>query len=134
MIEVKQVADYNEARLNTLHNRNLQKMAENIVESIIVKLGLDGSQYNREADKAVDKNQKLNKSVSETDKIVGNVTKTLARWFSVLSVATGVAKMIDEVQRLNDELSSLKRILACRQAQLKTGKALLAQWVDLLKA
>lgn len=94
-------------------------MAENIVESIIVKLGLDGSQYNREAEKAKKSNDDLNKSVSETDKVVGNVTKTLAKWFSVLAVATGVAKMIDEVQRLNDELYHLERNLGMSAGTIK---------------
>lgn len=94
-------------------------MAENIVESIIVKLGLDGSQYNREADKAVKQNDKLNKSVSETDKAVGTVTKTLARWFSVLTVATGVKKMIDEVQQLNNELFFLEKNLGMSAQSIK---------------
>lgn len=94
-------------------------MAENIVESIIVKLGLDGSQYNREAEKAKKTNDGLNKSISETDKVVGNVTKTLAKWFSVMAVATGVAKMIDEVQRLNDELYHLERNLGMSASTIK---------------
>lgn len=94
-------------------------MAENIVESIIVKLGLDGSQYNREADKAIKNNSKLNKSVNDTDKIVGNVTKTLGKWFSVLAVATGVTKLIDEVQKLNDELYFLERNLGMSATTIK---------------
>ncbi|WFD61215.1 lysozyme-like protein [Acinetobacter phage XC1] len=94
-------------------------MAENIVESIIVKLGLDGSQYNREAEKAKSNNDKLNKSVSETDKIVGNVTKTLARWFSVAAAATGILKMVDQVQKLNDELYHLERNLGMSAGTIK---------------
>lgn len=94
-------------------------MAENIVESIIVKLGLDGSQYNREAEKAKSNNDKLNKSVSETDKIVGNVTKTLARWFSVTAAATGILKMVDQVQKLNDELYHLERNLGMSASTIK---------------
>ncbi|UYL86090.1 lysozyme-like domain protein [Acinetobacter phage vB_AbaM_BP10] len=94
-------------------------MAENIVESIIVKLGLDGSQYNREAEKAKSNNDKLNKSVSETDKIVGNVTKTLARWFSVAATATGILKMVDQVQKLNDELYFLEKNLGMSSQTIK---------------
>lgn len=94
-------------------------MAENIVESIIVKLGLDGSQYNREAEKAKSNNDKLNKSVSETDKIVGNVTKTLARWFSVAAAATGILRMVDQVQKLNDELYHLERNLGMSASTIK---------------
>ncbi|WMC00427.1 putative tail-fiber/lysozyme protein [Acinetobacter phage Ab69] len=73
-------------------------MAENIVESIIVKLGLDGSQYNREAEKAKSNNDKLNKSVSETDKIVATV---------------------DQVQKLNDELYHLERNLGMSASTIK---------------
>ncbi|AYP68992.1 hypothetical protein [Acinetobacter phage vB_AbaM_IME284] len=94
-------------------------MAENIVESMIVKLGLDGSQYNREAEKAKSNNDKLNKSVSETDKVVGNVTKTLARWFSVAATATGILRMVDQVQKLNDELYHLERNLGMSASTIK---------------
>lgn len=94
-------------------------MAENIVESIIVKLGLDGSQYNREADKAKKSNDSLNKSVSETDKVVSTVTKTIGKWFSILAVGTGVAKMIDQVQKLNDELFFLEKNLGMSSTTIK---------------
>lgn len=94
-------------------------MAQNIVESIIVQLGLDGSQYNQEAEKAKKSNKELNKSVEETDKVVGTVTKTLARWFGVMAAATGVAKMIDEVQRLNDELYHLEKNLGMSSETIK---------------
>lgn len=94
-------------------------MAENIVESIIVKLGLDSSQYNREANKAISQNNKLNKSVGETDKVVGAVTGTIAKWFSVLAVGTGVLKLIDQVQKLNDELFFLEKNLGTSAQTLK---------------
>lgn len=94
-------------------------MAENIVESIIVKLGLDGSQYNREAEKAKKSNDSLNKSVSETDKVVSKVTGTIAKWFSLLAVGTGVLKMIDQVQKLNDELYFLERNLGMSSSTIK---------------
>lgn len=94
-------------------------MAENIVESIIVKLGLDGSQYNREADKAVSKNDKLNKSVKETDKVVGAVTGTLAKWFSAMAIATGVVKLVNEVQKLNNELFFLEKNLGMSSQSIK---------------
>lgn len=94
-------------------------MAENIVESIIVKLGLDGSQYNREAEKAKKSNDSLNKSVGETDKVVSKVTGTIAKWFSLLAVGTGVLKMIDQVQKLNDELYFLERNLGMSSSTIK---------------
>lgn len=95
-------------------------MAKNIVESIIVELSLDGSQYNREADKAKKSNESLNKSVGETDKVVGTVTKTIAKWFSVLAVGTGVIKMIDQVQKLNDELFFLEQNLGMSSQSIKS--------------
>lgn len=94
-------------------------MAENIVESIIVKLGLDGSQYNREAEKAKKSNDSLNKSVSETDKVVGTVTGTLARFFGILAAATGILKMVDQVQKLNDELYFLEKNLGMSSQTIK---------------
>lgn len=94
-------------------------MSESVVQSIIVKLGLDSSQYNREADKATDKNKKLTESVSETEKVVGNVTKTLARWFSVAAAATGLIKLVDQVQQLNDELYFLERNLGMSSQTIK---------------
>ena len=95
-------------------------MAENIVESIIVKLGLDGSQYNREAEKAKKQNDGLNKSISETDKAVSAVTGTIAKWFSILAVGTGVLRMIDQVQKLNDELFFLEKNLGMSANTIKS--------------
>lgn len=94
-------------------------MAENIVESIIVKLGLDGSQYNSEAKKAKDSNDKLNKSIGDTDKVVSAVTGTIAKWFSILAVGTGVLRMIDQVQKLNDELYHLEKNLGMSSNTIK---------------
>ncbi len=94
-------------------------MAENIVESIIVKLGLDGSQYNREADTAIRKNKEVNKSVGDTDKTVSAVTKTLGRWFSVMAAATGLVRMIDQVQKLNEELFHLEKNLGMSASTIK---------------
>lgn len=95
-------------------------MADNIVESIIVKLGLDGSQYNREADTAIRKNKEVNRSVSETDKTVSTVTKTLGRWFSVMAAATGLIRMIDQVQKLNEELFHLEKNLGMSASTIKS--------------
>ena len=94
-------------------------MAENVVETILVKLGLDASSYNQDADKAVKKNEKLNKSIGETDKIVGTVGKTLGKFFSVIATATGIAKLIDDVQRLNDELYHLEKNLGMSSTTIK---------------
>lgn len=94
-------------------------MAENVVETILVKLGLDASSYNQDADKAVKKNEQLNKSIGDTDKIVATVGKTLGKFFSVIATATGIAKLIDDVQRLNDELYHLEKNLGMSSTTIK---------------
>lgn len=94
-------------------------MAENVVETIFVKLGLDGTAYNRDADKAVKTNDKLNKSIKNTDKAVSGVAKKLGGFFSAIAVATGVSKLIDEVAKLNDELFHLEKNLGMSSQSIK---------------
>ena len=94
-------------------------MADNVVETILVKLGLDGSEYNRDADKAVKTNEKLNKSVKKTDQVVSATGKTLAKFFSAIAVATGISKLIDEVAKLNDELYHLEKNLGMSSQSIK---------------
>lgn len=94
-------------------------MADNVVETILVKLGLDSGQYNAATDKVIKKNETLNKSVGQTDKIVGTVAKTMGRWFAGIASATGVAKLIDEVQKLNDELYHLEKNLGMSSTTIK---------------
>lgn len=95
-------------------------MAENVVETILVKLGLDASSFSGDADKAIKTNDKLNKSVENTDKIVSTVGKTLGRFFGGIASATGLAKLIDEVQKLNDELYFLERNLGMSANTIKS--------------
>lgn len=95
-------------------------MADNVVETIFVKLGLDGSEYNKEVDKTKKSNDKLNKSVGETDKIVSSTAKTLGKFFGVLATATGVAKMVSEVAKLNDELYHLEKNLNISSKDIKS--------------
>lgn len=94
-------------------------MADNVVETILVKLGLDSGQYNAATDKVIKKNETLNKSVGQTDKVVGTVAKTMGRWFAGIASATGVAKLIDEVQKLNDELYHLEKNLGMSSTTIK---------------
>lgn len=95
-------------------------MADNVVETIFVKLGLDGSEYNKEVDKTKKSNDKLNKSVGETDKVVSSTAKTLGKFFGVLATATGVAKMVSEVAKLNDELYHLEKNLNISSKDIKS--------------
>lgn len=94
-------------------------MAENVVETILVKLGLDASSFSGGADKAIKTNDKLNKSVENTDKIVSTVGKTLGKFFGGIASATGLAKLIDEVQKLNDELYFLEKNLGMSANTIK---------------
>ena len=95
-------------------------MADNVVETILVKLGLDSGQYSAATDKVIKKNDTLNKSVGQTDKIVGTVGKTMGRWFAGIASATGLAKLIDEVQKLNDELYHLEKNLGMSSTTIKS--------------
>lgn len=94
-------------------------MAENVVETILVKLGLDASSFSGDAEKAIKTNDKLNKSVENTDKIVSTVGKTLGKFFGGIASATGLAKLIDEVQKLNDELYFLEKNLGMSANTIK---------------
>ena len=94
-------------------------MADNVVETILVKLGLDGSNYNRDAEKAIKTNDKLNSSVKNTDKVVGTVAKTMARWFAGIASATGLVKLISDVARLNDQLGFLEKNLGMSSTTIK---------------
>lgn len=94
-------------------------MADNIVETIFVKLGLDGAQFNSGADKAIKKNDTLNKSIAKTDKVTSTVGKTMSRWFAGIASATGLARLIDQVQQLNDELYHLEKNLGMSATTIK---------------
>ena len=94
-------------------------MADNIVETIFVKLGLDGAQFTAGADKAIKKNDTLNKSIANTDKVTSKVGKAMARWFAGIASATGLARLIDQVQQLNDELYHLEKNLGMSSTTIK---------------
>lgn len=86
-------------------------MADSIVETIIVKLGLDVSSYNPDADKAVKKTDQLTGSLEKTDKKTSAVGKTLARVFASSAILVGIGKLVDEVAKLNDQLFFLEKNL-----------------------
>ena len=86
-------------------------MADSIVETIIVKLGLDVSSYNPDADKAVKKTDKLTDSLGNTDKKAGVVGKTLTRVFASSAILIGIGKLVDQIAKLNDEVFFLEKNL-----------------------
>lgn len=86
-------------------------MADSIVETIIVKLGLDVSSYNPDADKAVKKTDQLTGSLDKTDKKTSAVGKTLTRVFASSAILIGIGKIVDGVAKLNDQLFFLEKNL-----------------------
>lgn len=86
-------------------------MADSIVETIIVKLGLDVSSYNPDADKAVKKTDKLSNSMGKADDVASNLGKKLAKVFTTSAILVGIGKLVDEVAKLNDQLFFLEKNL-----------------------
>ena len=86
-------------------------MADSIVETIIVKLGLDVSSYNPDADKAVKKTDNLSKTMGKADDIASNLGKKLAKVFTTSAILVGIGKMVDQVAKLNDQLFFLEKNL-----------------------
>ena len=86
-------------------------MADSIVETIIVKLGLDVSSYNPDADKAVKKTDNLSKTMGKADDVASNLGKKLAKVFTTSAILVGIGKMVDQVAKLNDQLFFLEKNL-----------------------
>lgn len=86
-------------------------MASSIVEELIVKLRLDVSSYNPDADKAVKKTDQLSGSMEKTDKKASGLGKSLARVFASSAILVGIGKMVDQVAKLNDQLFFLEKNL-----------------------
>ena len=86
-------------------------MADNIVETIFVKLGLDGSEYNKGVEQTTKQSDKLNKTVKKTDDLVSAAAKAAAKFLATFAAVTGIAKLINEVQKLNEELYHLEKNL-----------------------
>ena len=86
-------------------------MADSIVETMIVKLGLDVSSYNPDADKAVKKTDNLSKTMGKADDIASNLGKKLAKVFTTSAILVGIGKMVDQVAKLNDQLFFLEKNL-----------------------
>lgn len=94
-------------------------MADNVVETILVKLGLDASSYNRDTEKAIKQNDKLTKSTEGADKNILALGKTLAKVFGGAVSFMGLKNLIDDVQQLNDELYFLEKNLGMSATTLK---------------
>lgn len=108
-------------------------MASNTVEQIFVELLLNAKGYNKEADDAVKKSEKLEKGLggtekqaAKTDKSIANFTtglgkavKGVAGFAAVIAAGTGLLKLADEARKANDELNFLSKNLGMSSGEVK---------------
>ena len=121
-------------------------MTTNIVEQMLVELGLDASKYTAQADKAEKKNQALEKSLDKTEKAskqagkaneelakkyhssieqtakfgqaIAKVTKELTGFFAVIIGSTGLFKLANDAAHANMEVSKLSGQLGMATASI----------------
>ena len=108
-------------------------MASNTVEQIFVELLLNAKGYNKEADDAVKKSEKLEKGLGNTEKqsvktnksfdgLVGGLRKAVkgvAGLTAVIAAGTGLLKLADEARKANDELNFLSKNLGMSSGEVK---------------
>lgn len=108
-------------------------MASNTVEQIFVELLLNAKGYNKDADEAVKKSEKLEKGLggtekqaAKTDKSIANFTtglgkavKGVAGLAAVIAAGTGLLKLADEARKANDELNFLSKNLGMSSGEVK---------------
>lgn len=87
-------------------------MATNIVEQMLIELGIDTSKYLAEAEKTTKKNQELEKSLANTEKAskqVGKSNEDLAKKYH--NSITPIAKMGQEIAKVTKELTGFFAII-----------------------
>ena len=108
-------------------------MASNTVEQIFVELLLNAKGYNKEADDAVKKSEKLEKGLGNTEKqsvktnksfdgLVGGLRKAVkgvAGLTAVIAAGTGLLKLAEEARKANDELNFLSKNLGMSSGEVK---------------
>ena len=108
-------------------------MASNTVEQIFVELLLNAKGYNKDADEAVKKSEKLEKGLGNTEKqsvktnksfdgLVGGLRKTVkgvAGLTAVIAAGTGLLKLAEEARKANDELNFLSKNLGMSSGEVK---------------
>ena len=108
-------------------------MASNTVEQIFVELLLNAKGYNKDADEAVKKSEKLEKGLGGTEKQAAKTNKSIANFTTGLSKAvkgvagfaaviaagTGLLKLADEARKANDELNFLSKNLGMSSGEVK---------------
>ena len=121
-------------------------MTTNIVEQMLVELGLDASKFAAQADKAEKKNQALEKSLDKTEKAskqagkaneelakkyhssieqiakmgqeLAKVTKELTKFFGAIIGSTGLFKLANDAAHANMEVSKLSGQLGMATASI----------------
>lgn len=108
-------------------------MASNTVEQIFVELLLNAKGYNKDADEAVKKSEKLEKGLGGTEKQaaktnksianfttgLGKAVKGVAGFAAVIAAGTGLLKLADEARKANDELNFLSKNLGMSSGEVK---------------
>lgn len=115
-------------------------MATNIVEQMLIELGIDTSKYLAEAEKTTKKNQELEKSLANTEKAskktekahkeLGEETEKAANRFNLFETtllrATGLEKWVNDIVDAEDAAKSLA-------ANLGLSQGALAKWQNAAK-
>ena len=108
-------------------------MASNTVEQIFVELLLNAKGYNKDADEAVKKSEKLEKGLGGTEKQavktdksiakfttgLGKAVKGVAGFAAVIAAGTGLLKLAEEARKANDELNFLSKNLGMSSGEVK---------------
>lgn len=108
-------------------------MASNTVEQIFVELLLNAKGYNKDADEAVKKSEKLEKGLGGTEKQAAKTDKSIAKFTTglgkavkgvagfaaVIAAGTGLLKLADEARKANDELNFLSKNLGMSSGEVK---------------
>lgn len=122
-------------------------MATNIIERLLVEVGLDFSKFSADADKAISKNNKLGESLEGTEeaskkageaskelskeqsksakeaaqlgKSIASATKALTTMFSTILISVGMNRLVDQVAKANDELNFLQKNLGMNAKSIK---------------
>ena len=108
-------------------------MASNTVEQIFVELLLNAKGYNKDADQAIKKSDRLEgglKSVEKQSKStgknletltggLGKVVKGIAGLATVIAAGTGLLKLAEEARKANDELNFLSQNLGMSSQNVK---------------
>lgn len=108
-------------------------MASNTVEQIFVELLLNAKGYNKDADQAIKKSDKLEgglKGVEKQSKStgknletltggLGKVVKGIAGLATVIAAGTGLLKLAEEARKANDELNFLSQNLGMSSKEVK---------------